>query len=152
MTFSVVWGGPGVLGALLAFAFALVLLVVGIGCLVDEDEPREWVRRLQAVACFALTAGALVLTVAALWGAFHVRTVRLTVAHTEIDYGRHGESYHVDDTAGHGYDAREEVFVNLLEGDRVECRATAPLLLQGTLLSCKALPARKPPRRARHRA
>jgi hypothetical protein len=144
---AIVWGISGMLGVL-AFAGLALIFVVGALAYAEESRARSgplgWWRNALAVVCWALSFLSAVLAVASLWGATHVRTLRLTVEHRHDDVTE-SDSYYVDDTTGNSYDTSEAVYNGLSRGDRVECRATSPLFLQATLLSCKQLP--KPPRR-----
>ena len=137
MLLTIVWGISGMLGVLLIVFIGVAALLGGFAY-AREGGLGTW----KALGCYVLSACCAVVAVAGGWGATHVRTVDLTVAHTRIETDRH-LSYYVDDTSGTSYDTSSEVYVQLDKGDHVRCRATSPLLfLEATILSCKRAPKR----------
>jgi len=77
-----------------------------------------------------------VLVVANIPSLFRVQTVRLTVATLDI-HGDTSETDIVKDISGREFQAQPDVWEQLLEGDRVTCRATDPMfVIEPTLLDC----------------
>ncbi len=91
-----------------------------------------------AVGSLALSVVMVALGGAVSWAAFRVRTIELTVASLNRNHDRHGTHYSVYDTTGNHWYVSDAVYFGVMEGDRVRCRATDPLLMESDtmLISC----------------
>jgi len=136
---TVVWGMEGLLGMLLVFGLSLLCALVGIS-MAAEARSAGWLGKLTAdwrpPLLIAVGVCGVVLVVANIPSLFRVQTVRLTVATLDI-HGDTSETYIVKDNSGREFQAQPDVWEQLLEGDRVTCRATDPMfVIEPTLLDC----------------
>ncbi|MCA1697627.1 MAG: hypothetical protein LC790_01460 [Actinobacteria bacterium] len=138
---TVVWGMEGLLGMLLLFGLSLFAVLVAIS-MADEARGAGWLGKLTAdwrpPLLIAVGACGVLLVVANIPSLFRVQTVRLTVATLDVDYGDKSDTYIVKDISGREFQAQSDVWEQLLEGDRVTCRATDPVFVfEPTLLDCR---------------
>lgn len=137
---TVVWGMEGLLGMLLLFGLSLFSVLIAIS-MAAEARGAGWRSKLTAdwrpLLLIAVGACGIVLVVANIPSLFRVQTVRLTVATLDVDYGDESDTYIVKDITGREFQAQSDVWEQLIEGERVTCRATDPVfVIEPTLLDC----------------
>lgn len=111
--------------------FGALIAAAGIALLIEVGR--------RSLFFVVLAAATMAVGADLLRSAVPLREVQITVVHLGYSAVYLSGSFVVYDASGRRFEAPESVWEDLSEADRVRCRATHPLVLSPTLVSCEQL-------------